>query len=384
VRLKRLKPAGAHRLVLVAGRPSHGPGEHEFNAGVKLIQKCLQGVAGLQVDAYYNGWPRDPSAFDEADGILFYMDGGKGHPVAQGDHLQIIGNLARKGVGVGFAHYAVEVANGAPAFVLLDLIGGYYEDGVSTNPHWIAEIEKLPKHPVTRGVQPFAVGDEWYFNIHFREGMTGITPILVAKPSDETRQGKSSSPRGPHPHIVAASGREEVLMWTTERPDGGRGFGFTGGHSHVNWGNDNFRKLFLNALLWISKIDPPADGVFSTVTQEELQENLDPKGRPARPAPVVNLSGDWQFNVETTVGKGEPVFTFQQTGDKLSGTYKGQLGEAPLTGLVKGNEAKWTFTVRMNEQDVLVSYAGKIDGPGKMSGKVQIGDAGDGTWTAKK
>ena len=67
--------------------------------------------------------------------------------------------------------------------------------------------------------------------------MKGVTPILVAKPDDETRQGDSASPRGPYKHIVEAKGRDEVLAWAVERPDGGRGFGFTGGHFHKNWGN---------------------------------------------------------------------------------------------------------------------------------------------------
>ena len=31
-------------------------------------------------------------------------------------------------------------------------------------------------------------------------------------------------------------------MWTIERPDGGRGFGLTGGHTHANWANDDFRR----------------------------------------------------------------------------------------------------------------------------------------------
>jgi hypothetical protein len=112
--------------------------------------------------------------------------------------------------------------------------------------------------------------------MRFRPDMQGVTPILVAKPSDEARQGKSSSPRGPYSHIVAASGRDEILMWAVERPDGGRGFGFTGGHTHKNWGNDDFRKTVLNALLWIAKVDVPPDGVQSRVTEEELNQNLDP------------------------------------------------------------------------------------------------------------
>ena len=67
-------------------------------------------------------------------------------------------------------------------------------------------------------------------------------------------------------------------MLRFERPDGGRGFGFTGGHFHANWGNDDFRKTVLNALLWIAKADVPAAGVQSMVTGEELKQNLD-KGK---------------------------------------------------------------------------------------------------------
>src|SRR2546430_13882137 len=90
--------------------------------------------------------------------------------------------------------------------------------------------------------------------------MKGITPILAAKPDDETRQGKSSSPRGPYPHVVAASGREEVLAWAVERPDGRRGFGFTGAQFHNNWRNENFRKIGLNALLRTARAEVPPNG----------------------------------------------------------------------------------------------------------------------------
>ena len=188
------------------------------------------------------------------------MDGGANHPVIQQDHLQQIGQLMKQGVGLVCAHYAVEVPKdkGGPEF--LQWIGGYYETGFSTNPHWDADVKSLPKHPITRGVTPFKIRDEWYYNMRFRPGMKGITPILIAKPSDEDRQGKTSSPRGPYPHIVADKGRDEILMWAVERPDKGRGVGFTGGHTHRNWGDQNFRRLVLNALFWTAKLEVPAGG----------------------------------------------------------------------------------------------------------------------------
>ena len=68
-------------------------------------------------------------------------------------------------------------------------------------------------------------------------------------------------------------------MWCKEREDGGRGVGFTGGHFHRNWADDNFRKIALNAMLWISKMDVPERGVDSTVTQADMEANLDAKGR---------------------------------------------------------------------------------------------------------
>ena len=67
-------------------------------------------------------------------------------------------------------------------------------------------------------------------------------------------------------------------MWCIERPDGGRGVGFTGGHFHKNWADDNMRKVVLNALLWITKVEVPANGVESKVTEEDMAANLDPKG----------------------------------------------------------------------------------------------------------
>jgi uncharacterized protein YbaA (DUF1428 family) len=99
----------------------------------------------------------------------------------------------------------------------------------------------------------------------------------VAKPSDKVRKGPYVYPKGPYDHIVAASGQDETMMWCVERDGGGRGFGFTGGHRHKNWGNENHRKVVLNALVWLCKLDVPAGGVASTVTEEELQQNLDPR-----------------------------------------------------------------------------------------------------------
>jgi len=269
--------AAEKRIVLIAGKQSHGPGDHEFRAGSLLLNKCLNQVPGVSSVVYSNGWPNVENAFDKADAVLIYADGGGGHPAIQGERMKIIDGLVKKGVGLGCAHYGVEVPKGDPGEAMHRWIGGYYEHLYSVNPMWSPEFKSFPDHPVTRGVQPFSVLDEWYFNMRWRPDMKGITPILVAKPSEQVRKGPYVYPAGPYPHIVEAAGRDETMMWVYERPDGGRSFGFTGAHKHVNWGNENFRKVVLNALLWIAKADVPAQGAKCDISEEELKANLDPK-----------------------------------------------------------------------------------------------------------
>jgi hypothetical protein len=265
------------KLVMIAGTPSHGPGDHEFNAGVMLLEKCLKGVSGLETITFKNGYPKDDSALDSADGILCYADGGAGHPLIREKRLERIGKLMAKGVGLMCAHFAVEVPKDIGAAEFRDWIGGCYEHMYSCNPMWKPEFTEFPKHPIANGVKPFSVRDEWYFNMRFRDDMKAITPILSAKPSDAVRDGPYVYPKGPYKHIQDAKGRSEAMMWAAERTDGGRGVGFTGGHVHRNWLDDNYRKVVLNALLWICKVEVPAEGLASSVSEEDITANLDPK-----------------------------------------------------------------------------------------------------------
>lgn len=276
-----LRAADAERkkLVLIAGTPSHGPGDHEFNAGVQLMAKCLKDVKELEVVVQLNGYPKDEKVFDGAAGILCYADGGSGHPLIRDKRLAFIDGLMKKGVGLMCGHFGVEVPKDIGAKEMREWIGGCYEHEFSCNPMWSPEFKTFPDHPISRGVKPFSVRDEWYFNMRFREDMKGVTPILSAVPSDEVRDGPYVYPKGPYKHIQEAKGKNQAehMMWAAERPDGGRGVGFTGGHVHRNWGNDSFRKVVLNALLWICKVDVPKDGVGSKVTDDDLKANLDPK-----------------------------------------------------------------------------------------------------------
>jgi type 1 glutamine amidotransferase len=285
------RSGASRRIVLIAGRPSHPPGMHEFRAGCLLLQKALSSVPDVRVDVYDNGWPSkdvngmrldDDAALENADAVLIYADGGKGHPVIQGERLRILDALAARGVGLGFAHYGVEVPTGAPADAMHRWIGGFYEDRFSVNPMWTPAFDTLPDHPITRGVRPFGTHDEWYFNMRWSSDAAvkaRVTPILVATPNDDVRDGPYVHPQGPYQHVIAGSGKAETMMWAYERPDGGRGLGFTGGHTHANWGDPNQRRIMLNALLWLAKAEVPPQGVQDRITAEDLKQNLDKKER---------------------------------------------------------------------------------------------------------
>lgn len=279
------------RILLVAGKPSHPPRMHEFNAGVQLLNSCLQGRKDVQVDYVLNGWPKDETLLDKADAVVFYMDGGGGHEAVQEDgrRLKLIQKLADKGVGIGCMHFAVEIVPKQAGVEFKRWIGGHYENMFSCNPIWEPNFSQFPEHPITRGVKPFAIKDEWYFNMRFVSDIAGnepantenlkFTPILVASPSDDVRDGPYVYPAGPYPHIIANKSRAEAMMWSVERADGGRGFGFTGGHFHDNWSNDSFRKVVLNAMLWLAKAEVPANGVESALKPDQINANLDPKGK---------------------------------------------------------------------------------------------------------
>lgn len=282
--------AETRKLVLIAGKPSHPPLMHEFRAGALLLEACLKDVPGLKVEVHDNGWVKEESTLGDADAVVIYSDGGGGHPALQGDHLKTLEGLVAKGVGFGCMHYGVEVPADKGGKEFRKWIGGYYEDRFSCNPIWQPEFGNFPEHPIANGVKPFQAKDEWYFNMRFAGDISGnkpenveglkFTPILVATPSDTVRDGPYVHPRGPYPHIQQNKGRSEAMLWAVERPDGGRGFGFTGGHFHVNWGNDDFRKTVLNTLVWVAKAEVPESGVDSNVAELDLYQNLDRKKQP--------------------------------------------------------------------------------------------------------
>ena len=175
-------------------------------------------------------------------------------------------------------HWATEAMKGEAGEKFLRWMGGFCDLDWSVNPHWAPHFSDFPDHPIANGLKPFTLYDEWYYHMRFVDDTRGLTPILAALPGPETLT-RPDGPRWGNPHVRAsvAAGEKQTVGWAYERPDGGRGFGFTGGHYHKSWQDDNFRKVVLNAILWTAQVEVPENGLESrTPTDDEMMRNLDP------------------------------------------------------------------------------------------------------------
>jgi hypothetical protein len=96
---------------------------------------------------------------------------------------------------------------------------------------------------------------------------------------------------------------------------------------------------------------------------------------------AADVSGTWSAAVTLDAGSGTATFVFKQDGDKLTGTYTGAVGSADVTGTVKGSDVQWSFS---SDQAGMITYKGTLGADGKITGTVQYGQLGGGTFTAEK
>lgn len=268
---------GEKKVVFLNGPLSHGYMQHEHRAGALILARGLiESGLPVSVQIIGPGWPEDLTPIEEADVLVVYCTGGGSHLL--NSNTELLNKMMKLGAGLICIHYAVEVPQGDPGNNFLNWLGGYFETFWSVNPHWVADFKEFPDHPVAEGLKPFSIRDEWYYHMRFPEGMKGVTPILSALPPRETL----NRPDGPHSgnqHVRKAVLEDKLpqhVGWAFQREDGGRGFGFTGGHNHWNWAQPEFRKTLLNAIVWCAGLEVPAGGVPSNpVTFQELLRNQD-------------------------------------------------------------------------------------------------------------
>jgi type 1 glutamine amidotransferase/glucose/arabinose dehydrogenase len=253
----------AKKIVLLAGPlDSHPKDTHEYERNIILLKHCLEGspsFKGARVELHFNGWPADSASLDDADTIFMTTrgsgeQGADAHPIYNADRLQVLERQMKRGCGLIFHHWST--FHPVKAHDQITEWNGGYFDHESGPPagKWYSKIETKewttvvgsPGHPIARGVMPFKVKEEFYYRLRFRENDPRLKFILL---KDGTEPPASA------------------VAWAVERGDGGRGFGFTGGHFFANWWVSDFRRLVLNAIAWTAKIDVPEGGVESTLEE---------------------------------------------------------------------------------------------------------------------
>lgn len=102
------------------------------------------------------------------------------------------------------------------------------------------------------------------------------------------------------------------------------------------------------------------------------------------PAFGADLSGSWDLVVELSVGTGPVSLVVKQSGDKLTGTYTGTLGEAPLSGTVKGEQVVIVVDATYGGEKVKITYTGTLKTEKRIEGTAVYGSLGDGTFVGTK
>ena len=255
------------KVVLIAGVPSNKPGQHEYFAGCALMMRWLKQQPGVWPVMVAEGWPKNEAVLDNAKAIVCFMDGGDKLALLEPSRWARIRRSVESGTGLIMLHQAVEVPP-TQADEFQSWLGAVWRKDTGCRGHWDMSFDALPVHEVTRGVQPFtALKDGWLYNLRF--AITGVTPLLSGAVPDKARTTEDAK---------AHAGRNEVIAWAYERPNGGRSIGFTGCDLHAGWGVESQRRFMVNAILWTAKLPVPAAGApVPACGEEQLKANWDRK-----------------------------------------------------------------------------------------------------------
>ena len=99
--------------------------------------------------------------------------------------------------------------------------------------------------------------------------------------------------------------------------------------------------------------------------------------------PAADVSGIWDMTVESQQATSHPSITLIQEGEKLTGTYSGQMGESTLQGTLRGNEIRFNVTLKFQDASYVVTYSGMVS-EDTMKGSVRFGEMGTGKWSARR
>jgi type 1 glutamine amidotransferase len=259
-------------VVILTGEKSHPATLHEYIKNARLIKVMLDNadnLQGINTTICENGWPEDVSILDRADLILTISDGRDGPgeemvPFMQADRMGIIQKQMDRGCGMMTFHFST-FAPDKYGDQVLEWVGGYFDwQNNKGEREWYSDITFLdvpvvlssPDHPVSNGVKPFQVVEEYYYDLRFRPDDPRLSPIISV------------------PALEAEHSDGQIVAWAIERTDGGRGFGTSLGHFYGNWKNEGYRKMLLNAIVWTTGEKVPESGIEASYYNDKQVTEL--------------------------------------------------------------------------------------------------------------
>jgi type 1 glutamine amidotransferase len=220
--------------------------------GLNVLIKCLGRTSGLQVVLIRadDPWEQGPEQILGADCVVLYLAEGAKWIAQDAARMAAFQELRARGGGLVCLHWAMGTRDAEYIEPFLTLFGGCH--GGPDRKYKVVSVRATPTeqaHPVLGGIGPFDVHDEFYYALKFVKPAQRITPLIS----------------------VPIDGSDYPVAWAFERKEGGRSFGFSGGHFHKNWKLPEYRRLAVQAVLWTLNLPIPEEGVSVEVSENDLK-----------------------------------------------------------------------------------------------------------------
>jgi hypothetical protein len=203
---------------------------------------------------------------------------------------------------------------------------------------------------------------KWAVTVTTQDGQNQA--VLALKKDGETLSGTAARPQGdPIPVSGTQKGAEVVLSFSVPTQNGPLAVTMRG-------------KQDGESMKGTIELGAEGRGDW-TATRTAAPEATAPGAK------AVDLTGTWALQVVTEAGTRTPTIVLKQDGQKLTGTYKSQLGESPITGEVKDDGFTFRTTLSFDGNSFTIVYTGTAEGA-EMKGRVSVADMGSGTFTGKK
>ncbi len=233
------------KILLIAKDRDHALSQHEYLTDCAILAKCLRQTKGVEAEVS-NGWPRNPDKLKGVTALVFNTRMGGTvlfDPLVKAE----ADKLLKRGVGLTAIHWGTG-ADEKTGDAWLHALGGWFNAQLFSK--YVVRTTRLlqaePKHPICFGWKEYDLREEYYLKLKF---MPEATPIL------KVNIDKTTYP----------------FAWVYKRPDGGRSFGFLGGHFHQNFGEEAFRRAIVNGILWTARVEVPPEGAPVRITAKDME-----------------------------------------------------------------------------------------------------------------